>query len=81
MPSLNFPLNIEQALTAYRLSEAGLGATCHPGHEKAFRLALESMLSETRYLKAALAFANRYQAFSAKDCVDTIVQHVEQLVI
>ncbi len=80
VPQLLFPFHYEQYLTARRLEQVGgaawLGVAAPPA---AIGAAIEALLADPRFGRAATAFAARYRSFSPEEQRRRIVARIEEL--
>ncbi len=78
VPLLMFPLNLEQEITARRITELGAGLWRRPQDPAAGPAALAELLSQERYRTEAAAFAARNRQIDTQSPVSRIVEIVQR---
>lgn len=79
-PTLQLPLNMEQAITAARCGSMGASETIDVAHPLEYSCVVENFLKKTLYDHRVQEFADRYRDYDERLEIDLIADEVQQSV-
>jgi UDP:flavonoid glycosyltransferase YjiC (YdhE family) len=78
-PMLQLPQHVEQYHVAKRVAGLGAGISLQSAEQTAIESALDELLTNGSYLRAARAFADQYRGHDPKAVLQRVVDRIESL--
>ena len=79
VPLLGLPHYAEQKLLAHRIEHLGAGEVASLDDGEAVLVALDRMIENSSYRRAAQAFAQKYAGRDSTSALESLAQHIEQV--